>query len=99
MPRPEGRPEAPIDLLWPLANFASGLRALRQESGITYRKMSELTHYCPSVLSTAAGGRRFPSWEVTRAYVLACGGPIAYWRSRWCTERDLRRNRIGTTHG
>jgi hypothetical protein len=92
------RPEEPIDPRRPLASFASDLRALRQKRDITYRKMAELTHYCPAILSTAASGRSLPSWWVTRAYVLACGGSTAYWRSRWCEERDLQRIRNGSGH-
>jgi transcriptional regulator with XRE-family HTH domain len=93
------RPERPIDPLWPLASFASGLRALRQKRGYTYKELAGITHYSRAALSTAAGGKRLPSWELTRAYVLACGGPVAEWRARWGKERDLKRDRNGTSHG
>lgn len=93
------RPERPIDPLRPLASFASGLRALRRERDITYREMSKLTYYCPSVLSAAASGEALPTWQVTRAYVLACGGPVPDWHARWREERDRTRHQDGTRAG
>jgi hypothetical protein len=93
------RPERPIDPLRPLAIFAGDLRALRRERDITYREMSELTYYCPSVLSAAASGEALPTWQVTRAYVLACGGPVPHWQARWREERDRARHRNGTSAG
>ena len=34
-------------------------------------------------MAKAASGNRLPSWEVTRAYVQACGGDLKEWRARW----------------
>jgi DNA-binding NarL/FixJ family response regulator len=78
MPRPER--EIPDG---PLADFASGLRALRNQTGLTYRELSRRTHYAPSVLAAAAGGAALPTWPVTAAYVAACGGSVEAWQQRW----------------
>jgi WD40 repeat protein/energy-coupling factor transporter ATP-binding protein EcfA2 len=64
--------------------FAADLRQLREKAGSpTYREMSRRAHYSPAALSEAAGGRKLPSLAVTMAYVTACGGDPADWRSRW----------------
>ena len=83
------RPEVPIDSSWPLASFASGLRALRKGRAITYREMAYLSNYGVTALSVAANGRALPTLQVTLAYVVACGGCEDEWRSRWYRVRDL----------
>jgi hypothetical protein len=85
------RREAPIDPSWPLASFASGLRALRHQRKVTYREMAGLANYGATVLSVAAGGRRLPTWGVTKAYVTVCGGPLLEWHQRWREARDTIR--------
>lgn len=93
------RPEAPIDPDWPLAGFASGLRALRQERGITYREMAHLTNYGVTALSVAANGRALPTLQITLAYAVSCGGLEHEWRLRWYQARDRLRNANGGEHG
>jgi hypothetical protein len=85
------RPERSIDPRWPLAPFASDLRALRHERGIKYLQMSHRTNYCVTALAGAASGRYLPTWEVTQAFVIACGGSVAEWRDRWLVARDTVR--------
>lgn len=74
--------------------FASRLRDLRRDCGQpTYRTMSELAHCSLASLSGAAAGRRLPTWETTRGYVIAClrhaGRPddvdavLPQWRRLW----------------
>lgn len=72
----------------PLRGFAQGLRDLRAQApgSPTYRTLAARARYSPSALSDAASGRRLPSWDVTAAFVAACGGDIEEWRERW---RDL----------
>ncbi|MEU7898748.1 helix-turn-helix transcriptional regulator [Nonomuraea sp. NPDC049152] len=77
------RPERPVNPQGPIATFAIGLRALRAHAGLSYRQMAERTHYCVSVLSTAASGEMLPTWNVTKAYVHVCGGHPEYWRAQW----------------
>ncbi|MFG1604523.1 tetratricopeptide repeat protein [Actinoplanes sp. NPDC049265] len=70
-----GRREAELDETVPanLRDFAQRLRDLRAECGNPpYRVLSGLAHCATSTLSEAAGGRRLPSWETTRAYVIGC---------------------------
>jgi hypothetical protein len=93
------RPEQPIDPRRPLANFAGGLRAMRRERRITYREMAKIAFCSHSVLSAAADGRALPTWQVTKAYVLACGGPLPYWEAFWREERNRARLRKGTSRG
>ncbi|GLX05173.1 XRE family transcriptional regulator [Microbispora sp. NBRC 16548] len=80
-----GRPERDLSPEeGPVQAFAVALRRLREEGGSpTYRALSERAHYSPTVLSRAAGGRVFPSLEVTLAFVRACGGDEDAWARRW----------------
>jgi transcriptional regulator with XRE-family HTH domain len=87
------RPERPIDPSWPLADFASGLRALRDKCKITYREMASLAYCSAGSLSEAASGRKLPSWQVTKGYVTACGGSLNEWKGRWDEASDLTRAR------
>ncbi len=72
----------------PFASFANGLRALKKASRLTYRAMEHKTHYSRSVLFDADRGLRFPTLEVTLAYVQVCGGVATEWKERWETVRD-----------
>ncbi|QFY05323.1 helix-turn-helix domain-containing protein [Nonomuraea phyllanthi] len=83
-----GRPEEPIDPLGPIADFASGLRALRDAADLSYKEMASLTYYCVSTLSTAASGKAMPTWEVTEAYVKTCNGDLDYWWEQWLAASD-----------
>jgi hypothetical protein len=80
-----GRPEKPLDTEeGPVVAFAYDLRALRRKSGQpSYRQMSKSALFSPSVLSSAANGRRLPTLQVTLAYVRACGGDQDEWERRW----------------
>lgn len=86
MPRPE-RPLESADEV--LLRFAADLRNLRDKAGSpTYRELSKVAHYSPSVLSEAANGRTRPSLAVTLAYVEACGGDRDEWEQRWHALAD-----------
>ncbi|MFI0444519.1 helix-turn-helix domain-containing protein [Actinomadura sp. 6N118] len=82
MPRPQTRldPQA-----GPVAAFACALRDLRESADPvpTYRQMADRVHYSVTALSQAASGRKLPTWEVTQAFVTACGEDPAEWRTRW----------------
>lgn len=80
-----GRPEKPLDSgESPLAAFAHDLRELRGRAGKpSYRDMARTALFSPSVLSSAANGRRLPTLQVTLAYVRSCGGNCADWEHRW----------------
>lgn len=67
-----GRPHSPIDPQQPLAEFASGLLALKIGRNLTYKQMAEKGYCSASRLSEAARGVRLPTLEVTLAYVRAC---------------------------
>ncbi|WP_347602580.1 helix-turn-helix transcriptional regulator [Acrocarpospora sp. B8E8] len=67
-----------------MAAFACALRDLRRWAGApSYREMAQKAHFSVTALSQAAAGGRLPSWEVTAAYVIACGGDEQEWRWRW----------------
>jgi Helix-turn-helix domain len=93
-----GRPERRLDdLEGPLAAFATQLRDLRRTAGNpSYRTLAQRSHFAASTLSTAAGGDRLPTLDVTLAYVRACGGEEEMWRERWLQVDGLvnRRNEI-----
>jgi hypothetical protein len=79
------RPERPLELDGTaLVEFAVDLRRLRQEAGgPSYRELGRRGGYSATTLAEAAGGRRFPSLEVTLAYVRACDGDVELWERRW----------------
>jgi len=78
------RPERPVDAAeGPVQSFAADLRKLRAECGLTYRELANTAHFSKATLSSAAAGHRPPTWEVTCAYVRACGGRPEDWRERW----------------
>lgn len=83
------RPERPIDESdGPTQRFAAELRKLRDASGSgSYRAMATRAHFSKATLSSAASGHRLPTWDVTRAYVEACGGDLEEWRDRWAEAR------------
>src|SRR5690348_5465775 len=84
------RPERPIDpSAGPLHQFAAALRELRAGAGNPpYRSMAAAAHVSKASLSAAAAGHRLPTWEVTRAYVEACGGDVDAWHRRWSSTRE-----------
>ena len=86
-----GRPEAPLDAREePLREFASGLRRLREQSGgRSYRQLARSANFAAPTLARAASGRSLPSWEVTRAYVAACGGDPDQWHAAWASTARL----------
>ncbi len=79
------RPERPLELDGTaLVEFAVDLRRLRQDAGGTsYRELGKRGGYSATTLAEAAAGRRFPSLEVTLAYVRACDGDVELWERRW----------------
>jgi hypothetical protein len=83
-----GRREAPVPD-GPLREFALKLRELRDNApgAPTYRELARRAHYSSSVLSVAASGQRLPTWDVTSAFVTACGGDVDEWRERWSRLR------------
>jgi tetratricopeptide (TPR) repeat protein len=92
-----GRPEAPLDAsAGPLAEFARRLRQLREDSGgRSYRQLARSANFAAPTLARAASGRSLPSWEVTRAYIAACGGDPGQWRSAWAVTAEL----LDRSHG
>ncbi|MFI9640492.1 helix-turn-helix domain-containing protein [Micromonospora sp. NPDC051925] len=79
-----GRPERPLDpAAGPVAAFASELRRLRAEAGLSYRELALRCGFSPSVLSGATSGFRLPSLRVTQALVAVCHGDVGQWTRRW----------------
>jgi DNA-binding XRE family transcriptional regulator len=78
-----GRREKPINRTGPVATHAEQLRLLREAAGLTLDKLAKQTGLAKSTLSKAQGGVDFPSWEVTKRFVGACGGDVAEWKERW----------------
>jgi hypothetical protein len=87
------RPQRPLDpAAGPRERFALELRDLRSAAGTpSYEQMASLVHYSRTALSEAAGGRSFPSWDVTRAFVQACGGDEDRWAIRWAAAETALR--------
>ncbi|MET7419654.1 DUF2690 domain-containing protein [Dactylosporangium sp. NPDC005555] len=77
-----------------LTEFVADLAALRREAGQpSLRKMSGISHYSHTALSSVLSGARLPSQELTLAFVRACGGDDDAWRERWLREHDLLHSR------
>jgi hypothetical protein len=67
-----------------LAEFVADLVDLRRRAGQpSLRAMAATAHYSHTALSSVLSGVRLPSLELTLAFVRACGGDEAEWRSRW----------------
>ena len=79
------RKPRPVDpTAGPLQEFAHALRQLREKAGNpTYRALAHKAGFGATALGEAAGGVRFPSLDVTLAYVGACGGDPVAWEERW----------------
>ncbi|MBP2472450.1 WD40 repeat protein/transcriptional regulator with XRE-family HTH domain [Crossiella equi] len=79
------RAEQPLpDSADPLTGFARELRELRVRAGSpTYRELARRSHYSPTTLADAAGGKRLPSLAAALAYARACGGDVTEWEARW----------------
>jgi len=88
-----GRHEQPIDPgAGLIAEFALGLRALRDAADRSYDSLACRTGLAKSTLSSAANGRRLPTWKVARAYVHACNGDVVEWEARWLRAREWARS-------
>ncbi|MGQ0774643.1 MAG: helix-turn-helix domain-containing protein [Pseudonocardiales bacterium] len=76
----------------PVAELAIGLNALHERSGkIPYRTMAQRARFSHTTLSRAAKGKALPTWEVTEAFVRACGDDPDKWLPRWEAARDRLR--------
>lgn len=92
-----GRNENPIKDTGPLGQFATRLRERRNQviPHPSYRGLAKLCHYSHSVLAEAASGEKLPTWEVTEAFVRACGADdkeVGNWHSYWLETRQALQN-------
>jgi hypothetical protein len=71
-----------------VAAFARELREVHDRGKVPYRAMAQQARFSYTTLSRAAAGMVFPTWEVTRAFVEACGEDPAPWRVRWEATRQ-----------
>jgi len=78
------RTQRPLERDDPVSRFAGRLRAARAQAGLTVRQLASTSGYGRSTLSLAESGARLPAWDVTEAFVRACGGrDISRWRGWW----------------
>ncbi|MEU1876213.1 helix-turn-helix domain-containing protein [Streptosporangium sp. NPDC020072] len=78
------RRKTPLEGDGPTMRFAVRLREARERSGLTLRRLAEISGYSHSTLSIAESGRRLPTWEVAAAFVQACGSQdLERWRGWW----------------
>lgn len=84
-----------------LEELAGRLRELREGYGNpSYRAMARKALYSHTALVRAAGGKIFPSWDLTAAFVKACDGDLDHWRSVWTFyERKYHAGNAGTRDG
>jgi transcriptional regulator with XRE-family HTH domain/energy-coupling factor transporter ATP-binding protein EcfA2 len=94
-----GRPLAPIDPRAPAAEFATALRALRDESGLSLRELARRmsTRPSPSLLSRIQSGDVVPRWEHVEAFVRACRvrdeASLTRWQQLWMEADSSARSR------
>ncbi|MEV0389385.1 helix-turn-helix transcriptional regulator [Nonomuraea sp. NPDC050643] len=85
-----GRRQKPLGGSTEAERFALRLRELRAGRNFTIRRLADKAGYAPSTLSKAESGDQLPSWEVTEAFVQACGEDPATWRSSWLVADAAR---------
>ncbi len=57
---------------------------MRVSAGITsLRAVARKTFFSHTTIADAVGGKKFPSLEVTTAFVTACDGDVDEWRRKW----------------
>ncbi|UJV47324.1 MULTISPECIES: helix-turn-helix domain-containing protein [unclassified Streptomyces] len=80
----------PADVLPELRALATQLRDAKVAAGVSYKKLSENTHYSTATLSQAASGKKLPTWDVTKAYANGCGDPRGeeFWMPLWQAASD-----------
>jgi hypothetical protein len=75
--------------------FGADLERLRVTAGFTsLRALARRAHYSHTTIAEAAGGKKFPSLDVTLAFVAACGGDVDEWRERWTRTFAARREAV-----
>jgi hypothetical protein len=88
-----GRKEKPIEDTGPIGRFAQKLRD-RRPPGATTRSMAGTTHYSHSAMADACSGRKLPTWDVTHAFLAACGADETE-MAEWRQEYDRTRESVG----
>lgn len=83
-----------------LREFSQALTELRRQAdNPSEQSLAKHMNCGRSSVSEFLTGRRFPSWKLTAAFVLACGGRPDEWRARWlATDRVLTQSR-SVEHG
>ena len=93
-----GRPEQPLDTTTgPLPRLAVELRRTRKGAGLTYPALAEKTGRSVTALRAAADGKHLPTWEVTCAFITACGGDEGTVGNCGKTPGGQRADRFPTT--
>jgi hypothetical protein len=96
-----GRRETPIDPSeGPVHAFAHDLRVLRAKAGgLPYRSLAKQAGYGHSTLAEAASGKVWPTLDLVRAFVGACGGDQEEWAKRWrAVNAQLTAQRTRSNH-
>ncbi|GIH51685.1 Helix-turn-helix domain-containing protein [Microbispora rosea] len=91
-----GRKRNPIADDGPIGQFAQRLRD-RMDSAevvppLTSRAMAKTARFSHAVLADACAGKRLPTWDVTKAFVQACGADdteLARWREDWLQTQQV----------
>ncbi|MFF3513096.1 helix-turn-helix domain-containing protein [Streptomyces sp. NPDC002573] len=82
----------------PAAVLARALSQLQRVSAKSFRRLAEDTHISASYVSRVLSGERCPSWKVTRALTLACGGDPAEIQPLWAAARGQTPSQRGSLH-
>jgi transcriptional regulator with XRE-family HTH domain len=95
MPSPQRR----LDPAVPRERFALELQELHRSAGKpTQQVLANAMHCSHATVSAILNGRRFPSWEHTRAFVKACMGDESEWLKKWIqADRESRSGGVSYT--
>ncbi|MFJ7904518.1 helix-turn-helix domain-containing protein [Streptomyces sp. NPDC096198] len=89
---PDRRPAGPAAVL------ARALSQLQRASAKPFRRLAEDTDISASYVSRVLSGKRCPSWKITRALTLACGGDPAEIHPLWVAARGRAPSQRGSLH-
>jgi transcriptional regulator with XRE-family HTH domain len=71
------------------AEFATRLRQLRHDAGVTIDSLAAKTKRPTSTLDNVLHGRRWPRWSTVKAIVVALDGDVQDWQRRW-SQNEIR---------
>lgn len=73
--------------------LAQWLESLRQQADLSYEQVAQQGMFSTATIWRATRGTSVPRWQVTEAFVTACGGDLRQARRLWNAAEELRTSR------